>query len=156
MIYPSEFSIVADRILNELGKEEIYIRTYIGRKYYYLFLELREKVKDKISNEYLFYLNEEENIRINLHSLLKNFLFNLSINRNLPIDIRKKLRNGAKSFRSLRKLRNASDYKIYSTIALSIQDINKHIENIEAVIQELENINRRILDDTFRLTVKEV
>ncbi len=154
MIYPNEFSIVANRILNELGKEEAYIRTYIGRKYYYLFLELREGIKSKISNDYLFYLNEEENININLHSLLKNFLFNLSRSDGLSRESRKILRIGAQSFRSLRKLRNVSDYKIYSTIALSIKDINKQIENIEEVVKEIENIDKKILNDTFRLTIQ--
>lgn len=146
MITPEEFKQISYEILQKINKKEPAIRTSIGRKYYYIFLELRETIKVNVSRTLRQTLDEELSSRESLHCILRETLFAISKNIN-NTNTKILFRKAANSLKTIRKLRNESDYKLMSTIPLEIlNNIEKHIKDIEIILPEIQKVGKNVLD----------
>ena len=137
-----EFKEVANKVPNykSLPDEGKY-RTAIGRDYYFIFLKLREIVKDVENdreNGIILYLN-----RGMAHTVLPIY-FELLSNSIRSRKLKEDLNNISDSLRALRKLRNKCDYNLYSTItSYEVREAEDELNTIEDIISNITYKNQR-------------
>lgn len=142
MFDTNEFKEVASKVPNyrSLPDEGKY-RTAIGRYYYYIFLKLREIVKDvekDRENDIISYLN-----RGMAHTVLPVY-FELLSNNITSRKLKNDLKEMSKSLIKLRKLRNTCDYNVYPTItAYNVEIAEDELNTIENIISNITYKNQR-------------
>jgi hypothetical protein len=138
----NEFKEVANKVPNykSLPDEGKY-RTAIGRYYYFIFLKLREIVKDvekDRENGIISYLD-----RGMAHAVLPIY-FELFSNNIRSRKLKEDLNNISDSLRALRKLRNKCDYNIYSTITpYKVREAEDELNTIEDIISNITYKNQK-------------
>ena len=137
MIRPADFNEISEKILSKIDQEEPSIRTSIGRKYYYLYLELRETIKVNVNRELRELLDEEYSREESLHCVLREVLFIIS-KRVKDKELQRQFKKAANAIKILRRLRNDSDYKLNRTIS------NQNLNNARYDVSDVEEILSKI------------
>lgn len=154
MIGPEDFKQIADEIIKKIGSEEPAIRTSIGRKYYYLFLELRETIKVNVDKELRQNLDETSTKTESIHCILREFLFALASNNNISGDKKILFKKASNSFKNLRKLRNESDYKLNYDVDMNfLKKSDEYLKEVEKILPEIKNIGRTILNQCLEVAI---
>jgi hypothetical protein len=136
MFNPNEFKEVADNVLNfESLPDEGKCRTAIGRYYYYIFLKIREIVKEV-----------ERDREDGIYGLLNRG----AAHRVLPIyfkilacrinhrNLRMKLIKLSDELNELRDRRNEADYQLDSMIdSLMANDVKSRVEELEQIVDTI-------------------
>ena len=116
-------------------------KTVIDRLYYYVFLEIREIIKAKLSPSQLEKL-ESNNIRGKIHRILINFLYKVGLTEE------------GRNLWKLRNIRNFADYNLLmGGVEVSLSEAKKLTKNLENSFQKIMDLPESQVQQAFNSVV---
>ena len=116
-------------------------KTAIGRLYYYVFLEIREIIKAKLSPSQLEEL-ESGNLRGRIHIILINLLYKVGLTEE------------GRNLWKLRDIRNFADYYLQmGGVEASLSEAKKLTKNLEDSFQKIRNLPESQVQQAFNSVV---